>query len=211
MPSITSHGVQEYYAHASNAFWWIAGEALGFRRGGPRSEEPWPWQFLTKPSKSILENVTHDSTVPILNYQEQVETLTAAGFALWDVVRECNISNSDDNSVRDSKPNDVQQFVDSRHPTVKRIVFASGKTSAKIFIKLNKEWLRSGRFVAGPGEYSSEVFTDSVLRSDNASDDSSDQKIELLVPFSVSPAAASTSFKSKKKQWLETVFISSKS
>ena len=32
MPSITSHGVSEYYAHASNCFWWIVGEALGFRK-----------------------------------------------------------------------------------------------------------------------------------------------------------------------------------
>ena len=203
MPSITSHGVREYYAHASNAFWWIVGEALGFRRGGPRTEEPWPWQFLTKPSKSILENITHDSTVPILGYQEQVEALTGAGFALWDVGKECNISNSDDNSVRDSKPNDIQHFVETQHPTVNRIVFASGKTSAKIFIKHNKEWLRSGKFVAGAGEYSREVFPDAVLGSDY---DIELQKIELLVPYSVSPAAASISFISKKEQWCQTIF-----
>ena len=69
MPSVTSHGVQEYYAHASNAFWWIAGEALGFRRGGHNTDSQWPYQFKTKPSKSILENLQAENS-PILSYQE---------------------------------------------------------------------------------------------------------------------------------------------
>ena len=86
MPSLTSHGVGEYYAHASNAFWWIAGAALGFRRGGPAQGRAWPDQFQTKPSKSLLSEVS-SVPGPVLSYQDQVTALTSAGFCLWDVVR----------------------------------------------------------------------------------------------------------------------------
>ena len=202
MPSITSHGVKEYYAHASNAFWWIVGEALGFRRGGPK-EAQWPYQFQTKPSTSILQELTQ-TPAPVLNYQEQVEKLTEAGFALWDVVQECNIKNSDDTTVSDSKPNNIQEFIENKRPSVKRIVFASGKTSAKIFIKLNKSWLKEGNFCLGGGEFTSDVFSAFVRRSETNCTGS--ESIQLIVPYSVSPAAASVSFKLKKEQWLSSVF-----
>ena len=68
MPSLTSHGVGEYYAHASNAFWWIAGAALGFRRGGPGQDRTWPDQFQTKPSKSILAVISGEEVGPVLTY-----------------------------------------------------------------------------------------------------------------------------------------------
>ena len=71
MPSITSHGVQEYYAHASNAFWWVAGEALGFRRGGPDTAAEWPHQFRTRPARSILDTL-QQTAAPVLGYQDQV-------------------------------------------------------------------------------------------------------------------------------------------
>ena len=71
MPSITSHGVREYYAHASNAFWWLAGEALGFRRGGPDTAAEWPQQFRTRPARSILDSL-QQTAAPVLGYQDQV-------------------------------------------------------------------------------------------------------------------------------------------
>ena len=67
IPSITSHGLKVYYGHASNSFWWIAGEALGFRRGGPFIEKPWPDQFQSKPAKDILSEVTKRTDDPILD------------------------------------------------------------------------------------------------------------------------------------------------
>ena len=73
MPSLTSHGLGHYYAHASNAFWWIAGDVLGFRRGGPAEDRAWPDQFQTKPSKSILSVVSGSG--PVLNYEEQVAAI----------------------------------------------------------------------------------------------------------------------------------------
>ena len=201
MPSITSHGVREYYAHASNAFWWIVGEALGFRRGGPNCEHDWPFQFQTKPSKSIIDGLDNTSA-SILSYEDQVERLTEAGFALWDVVKECEIKNSDDTTVKDSKPNDVRGFVEKDQPSIRRIVFASGKTSATIFIRMNKTWLREGNFVLGGGEFTSDVFTRFVNDSQNCQGN----PIQLVVPLSVSPAAASVPFKTKREQWLSCVF-----
>ena len=198
MPSLTSHGLGQYYAHASNAFWWIAGDVLGFRRGGPSEHRAWPDQFQTKPSKSILSVVSGSG--PVLNYEEQVAALTSAGYSLWDVVRECDITNSDDTTVKDSSPNDIRTLVEVNYPSIRRIVFASGKTSAKLFLKMNKTWLRSGNFVLR-GEGATSVFSRYI--KDRAE---SSHSVQLVVPFSVSPACASVSFKQKIEQWREIVF-----
>ena len=201
MPSMTSHGISKYYAHASNAFWWIAGEALNFRRGGPNFENDWPYQFQTKPSKSIIDSLQNTSA-SVLSYEDQVKRLTEAGFALWDVVRECDIRNSDDNSVKNSQPNDVRGFVEKDQPSIRRIVFASGKTSASIFIRMNKKWLQDGNFALGGGEFTSDVFAKFINDSENCQVN----PIQLVVPVSVSPAAASVPFKTKREQWLSCVF-----
>ena len=200
MPSLTSHGAGQYYAHASNAFWWIAGAALGFRRGGPHQERAWPDQFLTKPSKSILAVITEE-TGPVLQYEEQVAALTGAGYGLWDVVRECEITNSDDNTVKNNRPNDIRTLLEVNQPTISRIVFASGKTSAKLFLKMNKTWLKEGNFWARDSA-ASEVFS-SYLGSSREPQCSG---VELIVPFSVSPACCSVSFQQKIQQWREIVF-----
>ena len=125
------------------------------------------------------------------------------------LLRECNIKNSDDNSVSDCVPNDVQHLVTTQHPSINKIVFASGKTSAKIFIKLNKSWLKQDNFVIQPdcGSYTSSVFSNLVkLKSEVPA--ANDQQIELVVPYSVSPAAASVSFVTKRNEWLSCVFSS---
>eukprot|EP00092_Neocalanus_flemingeri_P072920 GFUD01089858.1.p1 GENE.GFUD01089858.1~~GFUD01089858.1.p1 ORF type:complete len:241 (-),score=54.69 GFUD01089858.1:131-853(-) len=199
MPGITSHGLSVYYGHASNVFWWIAGEALGFRRGGPHMEREWPDQFQTKPAKDILSGLFQVSA-PILSYQDQVAQLTGAGFALWDVVKECGIKNSDDTSIRDCAPNDIKGLVE-RHQSITKIVFASGKTSAKLFAKLNKVWLKEGQFKLGGEEFTISTFSTKVLNQSALPG-----AIELVVPFSVSPAAAAVRFCAKRDQWLSAVF-----
>jgi len=108
MPSNASHANVQYYGHPSNAFWWLVGEALGFRRGGPQSDKDWPQgQFSMKPSKDILQTL-EKVDCPVLDYDHQIEALTEAGFALWDVVARCTIINSDDSSIRDKQPNDIK-------------------------------------------------------------------------------------------------------
>ena len=201
MPGITSHGLSVYYGHASNAFWWIAGEALGFRRGGPHLDKPWPHQFQTKPAKDILAGLIQVSA-PILSYREQVEQVTGAGYALWDVVKECNVKNSDDGSIKEATPNDIRGLL-TRFPSITKIVFASGKTSAKLFAKLNKDWLKEGNFLIGGGEFSSSSFSTKVTRTTLVPGPGT---IELVVPYSVSPAMATVRFSDKRDQWLREVF-----
>ena len=199
MPSITSHGLSVYYGHASNVFWWIAGEALGFRRGGPHWEREWPDQFQTKPAKDILSELLQVSA-PILSYQEQLDKLTGAGFALWDVVRDCGIKNSDDTTIKDCTPNDIRGLVE-QHPTITKIVLASGKTSAKLFAKLNKTWLKEELFMLGGGQFTLSTFSNKLLKPS-----ARPGAVQLVVPFSVSPAAAAVRFADKRDEWLRVVF-----
>ena len=130
-----------------------------------------------------------------------MEALTAAGYVLWDVVRQCEITNSDDNSVRNNRPNDIRTLLELTQPTICRIVFASGKTSAKLFLKMNKTWLKEGKFWVSSGTAASEVFSRYL-----ASLEPQDTGVELIVPFSVSPACCSVSFQQKIQQWTEIVF-----
>ena len=154
MPSITSHGISQYYGHRSNAFWWIVGDALNFRRGGQYMEREWPNQFGFnkdgKPSKvqtPILKALKDtkrfgDGGGPILSYEEQVERIHEKGYILWDVLQCAEIINSDDNSIKKEVPNDVLGLL-SRFPTLRRIVFASGGKSANLFKISNKNALHN--------------------------------------------------------------------
>lgn len=200
MPSITSHGVRMYYAHPSNAFWWIVGDALGWRRGGPKQDQVWPYQWDKAPAKDILAGLLH-TEAPVLPYSEQVSSLTKAGFALWDIVKTCSIKNSDDTSIKDCQPNDIPGLL-SKIPSINKIVFASGKTSALEFVKMQRDWLRQPNvFSVGDTDFSHSVF-DRIVNSP----DLSGQGVELLVPHSVSPAAASVRYQGKRDQWLNLVF-----
>jgi len=201
MPSNASHAQAQYYAHPSNAFWWIVGEALGFRRGGPQGDRDWPLeQFSRKPSKDILEALNKLQS-PILDYNHQVEALTAAGFALWDVVGMCTIRNSEDSSIRDKRPNDIRGFL-SAFPSIKRVVFSSGATSARLFLTLNRAWVKeSGNFWVGAGRHSGGVFGKAVGQGGGWN-----KRVELVVPVSVSPAAAGLRFPEKREEWLRDVF-----
>ena len=148
VPSVSSHAHQQYYGFRNNAFWWLIGDALGFRRGGPaltrsKGEEeevqcesqgvhevaeatsapyaqvdqqhPWPFQWGMRKDgktplairKDIVEHIHHPNA-PVFSYDEQVRSLTAAGYALWDIMGRCNIKNSDDTSIRGAHFNDVR-------------------------------------------------------------------------------------------------------
>lgn len=200
MPSITSHGHRMYYSHPSNAFWWIAGDALGWRRGGPRIDQIWPHQWDKTPAKDILAGLHHPEA-PILSYSEQVSSLTKAGFALWDIVKSCTIRNSDDTSIKDCQPNDISGLL-VEYPSINKIVFASGKTSAMEFVKMHRAWLRQPAcFTVGSTEFSHSVFDKVVTIPAQLG-----QGVELMVPHSVSPAAASIRYEGKRDQWLKMVF-----
>jgi G:T/U-mismatch repair DNA glycosylase len=202
MPSASSHARAQYYAHPSNAFWWMAGEALGFRRGGPCGEEgAWPLQWDTRPARDILTGLRGEG--PVLGYSQQVEALTKAGYALWDVVKQCRIRNSEDASIREKEPNDVRGLVEAV-PSIRRIVF-TGRNSAQLFLQLHRGWLRGGGFCLGKGRHTAAVFGKLVQEPEDGRREDGD-RLELVVPVSVSPAAAGVRFPGKREEWLGVVF-----
>ena len=81
-PSIQSLTQNQYYGHPLNAFWYIAGDSLGFRRSlasSPKTGKPYVYyhDHLKFGKESILE------------YPQQLERLAEKGFALWDIIGEC--------------------------------------------------------------------------------------------------------------------------
>jgi len=120
----------------------------------------WPAQWGAKagggggmrlPPKSILAALLPcrghggGSAPPVLTYAAQLGRLTDAGYALWDVLGAARVRNSDDGSISKaaSAPNDVRGLLE-RTPTLRRLVFASGMASARLFVQHNRAWLLAG-------------------------------------------------------------------
>jgi G:T/U-mismatch repair DNA glycosylase len=179
------------FATNENAFWHIMGDALGFRRG-----------FHVKRSEavdSIRRHLLHGPETAV-DYEEAVARLTEAGFAVWDIVAESERGGSLDQDIRKPRFHDIRQLL-ADHPTIRRICFATGQGSAKIFRGAWKEWLATpGAFQPAPDRTSREVFERFVCASAHSTDEAipvpsacfravSTQPVELVVMESVSPAA----------------------
>ena len=122
-PSIKSLSENQYFGHPMNAFWWIAGDCLGFRRAdGISKSNGKPYKF-TADLRYGMEC--------ILSYDEQVETLLSKGFALWDVVANCERKGSLDADIKYEKPNDIRGFC-KKHKTIKRELFVVLASSSVI-------------------------------------------------------------------------------
>ena len=88
-------------------------------------------------------------------------------------------------------------------PSIRRIVF-SGAGSARLFLSLQRSWLKSeGRFWLGGGRHTQTVFGKTINSKYLAS--TQEEGLELIVPVSVSPAAAGVRFPGKREEWMETV------
>lgn len=98
-------------------------------------------------------------------------------------------------------PNDIEGLCKT-YPTIKRICLASGKSTAKEFLRHNAEWLQrasaAGEKAAGPSlvlednEMTRDIFGKknlSHLLPETAAP--GDGRIRLAVMFSVSPVSAS--------------------
>lgn len=213
-PSISSLAKEEYYAHPLNAFWWIAGDCLGFRRNTGISPTTGDAYKFTRSLRSNNGNQQGS----ILNYNQQLERLVTSGFALWDVVASCQRAGSSlDQDIRDEIPNDVMGFCRA-HPSIRRIVLANGGTGSRMFVKHFADWLASGQLLAAPShEASQKAFGPAIRRltkkkkkrnKDSVFSEStegqqwtSSSTITLVSAISVSPAAARFSYAQKRDFW----------
>ena len=130
-PSDVSLEGNRYYDTHTNALWHIVGDALGWRRG-------WLDSKGRGPAPSITRSLLHEETVE--SYDEALRRLTSRGYALWDVLKQSERAGSLDGDIKNAQPADVRALVE-RHPSISRICFASGGTTAGFFKRHFKEWL----------------------------------------------------------------------
>lgn len=138
-PSIQSLSRQQYYGHPLNAFWYIAGDCLGFCRSLAVSPS------TGKPYAYCQRHLSHEKD-DILEYPDQLKRLVQHGFALWDIVGECERPGSLDGDIREEVPNPIGEFCeggqlklagwgDETESSVKRIVIANGTTGASFLAR----------------------------------------------------------------------------
>mmetsp|Transcript_5496 Transcript_5496/g.7315 ORF Transcript_5496/g.7315 Transcript_5496/m.7315 type:complete len:249 (-) Transcript_5496:75-821(-) len=203
MPSINSFRCNQYFATHNNAFWHIVGDALGHRRKAP--EGGWRTKSGTSTKiPSFIEDHLLYKEGPYLTYEEQLSALMEAGFALWDVLRSCEREGSTDSKIRMKSVagNDIKGFCDE-NPSIRRICFASGSSTATYFRKFNEGWLKRNQFSFAKNEATQKVFKKFATSrkrkregaplandTENGREESERNcgKIELVVMQSVSPA-----------------------
>ena len=114
-PSIKSLSENQYFGHPMNAFWWIAGDCLGFRRSdGVSKSNGRTYKFVCDLNYGLDD---------IVSYEKQVETLLSKGFALWDIVATCERKGSLDADIKHEAPNDIRGFCEV-HTSIKRKLFS---------------------------------------------------------------------------------------
>jgi hypoxanthine-DNA glycosylase len=196
----------------TSAFWWIAGDCLGFRRGPGRTKRGTPYQFC-----SYLR-YGEDRVIP---YDEQVRTLCQSGFALWDICQSCERPGSLDKDIVNETPNPIREFCDA-HPTICRIVIANGGTSAHIFRRHFADWFASGELVVADGDARSQQAFGSALRLSSQNKEKTGKtpsanvsggavaggkrQIVLVCAIGVSNAAATYTYEEKRDYWEENVY-----
>ena len=190
-PSIASLAKERYFGHPQNAFWWIAGDCLGFRRSAgisPSTGKPY------KLTEYLLEG--EDKVIP---YEEQMEVFTSKGFALWDIVQSCERKGSLDNDIKDEVPNKIRAFCDE-HGTIQRIIMANGAKQCSFFNKYFGQWWLDGELKPGTNERSQKAFKKWINKK-NVPDTKVERQIEVYCMPGVSPAAASVSYEKKRKEY----------
>jgi len=201
-PSIKSFEEEQYFGHPLNAFWWIAGDCLGFRRATGISPSTGKQYELTK-----FIRHGEDRIIP---YGEQTKELVKNGFALWDIVSQCERPGSLDQDIKNAKPNNLREFAQEHYGTLRRIVIANGGTGCTLFVRLFKDWLGSGELQALPGhEPSEKAFSKAIEREErrqNIEVPMGHKKIDLICAIGVSPAAAKYSYEDKRSMWEQYVY-----
>ena len=140
-PSDVSLGANRYYDTHTNVLWHIVGDALGWRRG-------WLDGKGRAPPASITSRLLHEPSIE--SYDEALAQLTARGYCLWDVLKESERAGSLDGAITNAQPADVRGLVDA-NPSISRICFASGASTAAFFKTHFGAWLKEeGAFRVHP-------------------------------------------------------------
>lgn len=192
-PSQRSLANVQYYGHPMNAFWWIAGDCLGFRRGPGVSRS-------TGAPYALTQHLRHDTILP---YPAQLERLVQSGFALWDIVASCPVRRGSlDATIRDPRINDIRGFC-AAHPTMQRMVLSNGRGQLALFRKHFSEWMASGQLVVmDTAAESPTLIDDSIPRTGWTSP----HRIEIVPALPVSPAAAMYTYQEKRDFWEKHVY-----
>mmetsp|Transcript_14735 Transcript_14735/g.30201 ORF Transcript_14735/g.30201 Transcript_14735/m.30201 type:complete len:780 (-) Transcript_14735:47-2386(-) len=202
-PSITSLSKNEMYGHPLNAFWYLAGDAIGFRRSASVSPK------TGKPYVYYHDHLRYDDG-HILEYSQQLERIVAKGFAMWDIVAECEREGSLDQNILEEKPNQIREFCEGtlnniKESAVKRIVIANGTTGSKFFVKHFTEWFVDGRLCAASDDMSQRAFKTVMNKQRKANGDIASKEdngvIEVVCLPGVSPAAAKFTYLEKRAAW----------
>jgi G:T/U-mismatch repair DNA glycosylase len=194
-PSVTSLAKVQYFAHPQNAFWWIAGDCLGFRRSignSPSSGKPYK-----------LTNYVWHGEDKVIPYERQLEVLTSKGFALWDLFQSCERKGSLDNDIKDGVPNSIREFC-LEHETINRIIMANGAKQCEFFNKYFEQWWLEGGLRPGQNELSQKAFGKWSKKTNgfrNSRDEEKLRQIEVFCMPGVSPAAASISYVDKREEF----------
>ncbi|MGK3742509.1 MAG: hypoxanthine-DNA glycosylase [Bacillariaceae sp.] len=190
-PSIVSLEKVQYFGFPTNAFWWMAGDCLGFRRAsGISSSSGLPYKLTT--------HLVHgqDKVIP---YDEQVQVMVSNGFAMWDLLGSCERKGSLDNDIKMEQPNPIREFC-QEHPTIKRIIMANGSKQCTFFNKYFKDWWLSGELMPGRNDLSQNAFFKKWSKKTNGFENG---RIEIICMPGVSPANALVPYDKKRDAYQE--------
>ncbi len=203
-PSIASLSKNEMYGHPLNAFWYLAGDAIGFRRSAAVSPT------TGKPYVYYHDHLRYDNE-HLLEYSQQLERIVAKGFAMWDIVAECEREGSLDQDIQEEVANPIREFCEGtlnnikESSSVKRIVIANGTTGAKFFVKHFTEWFVDGKLCAASDDMSQRAFKTVMNKQKRANGEISrtedNDVIEVVCLPGVSPAAAKFTYLEKRTAW----------
>lgn len=213
-----------------NAFWWIAGDCLGFRRAGYAVRCIDETLFVACALSNVLLHAScnhsgfkttgepykftshvrcgEDRIIP---YEEQIQIFTSHGFALWDVVKSCERKGSLDTHIRGEQANDLRGFC-NEHPTIQRIVLTNGSTGSTMFKRHFRDWWASGQLIPSTDGYSQKAFGKIYARQQRSKqipstkDDRDGGTITCVSAISVSPTAARYTYKEKRDFWEQHVY-----
>jgi G:T/U-mismatch repair DNA glycosylase len=195
-PSVKSLEQEEYFAHPCNLLWWLAGNALGFKCAHASKTK-------SNGEKLALYKVVHEDlkNEQSLLYEEQLDTMRDAGFAVWDMIGECSRAGSSDKAIDWDTVhfNNLRAFCEKY--SIKRICLVNGADQTRHFCKAYATWIGEGKL-----RKHDDAWTLAKTPKKVDFGESTEQDVQLCVMKGISPAAASIPFEEKERDWEEKCF-----